>query len=200
MYPASRETPWTIEDDIAYRKCRPTKYMPGRSFTTPRSCDGSPSGRSGPVSIHEKSWLKPVAHATVPTSRTRPSSSTGRPSCVPVTRPVRSIPAASSCFGLMRINAPPCARNFGSIFRPIGVCSVNTRWNMKRRTNRSMNSRDAVPSMSNGMLPGWRPASTVSWPLFAASSASSTPELPAPITRTGPSANCEGLRYALEWN
>jgi hypothetical protein len=54
MCSASLLTPWIIAEDMAYRKCRPTRYRPGWPSTTPRWWAGSSSPTPG-RSIHEKS-------------------------------------------------------------------------------------------------------------------------------------------------
>src|SRR5215212_4738790 len=79
MYSASLPTPGRTSDDTAYWKSSPTKYRPGSPTTTPRSCKGRPSSPKMGRSIQGNSSLNPVHQITFDTSRTRPSSSVGRP-------------------------------------------------------------------------------------------------------------------------
>ncbi len=87
----------------------------------PRSCSGSPSSAKTGSSIQAKSGTNPVHQITFVTSRSRPSSSTGRPPRAPTVLGTRSIPAAVKSFGLTRASGRPRARNFRRTIRPIGV-------------------------------------------------------------------------------
>src|SRR6266511_2682527 len=92
-------------------KNRPTKYKPGSLSTITRRWIGSllSSSKTG-RSIHEKSGRNPVHQMTLPTSRTRSSSSMGRPSRTPTTRGTRSTLAAARSLGLIRTCGAPRAR------------------------------------------------------------------------------------------
>ncbi len=116
----------------------------------------------------------------------------------PATRPVRSMPAAARSFGFVRINGSPLDSILPRTLRPIGVRTVNTRWNSTRSTKRTP-TRPTSPSIRNGMCPVSGPASIVSCSPTT-SSAISAPEFPAPATSTGPGRSCCGPRYAALWS
>jgi hypothetical protein len=102
-------------------------------------------------SIQSKSGSDPVHQITLATSRSRRSSSTGRPPRVPVVLGTRSIPAAVRPFGRMRASGrhrewrPPSIWNFCRTARPIGVLTVST-WV-------AMNQTTGMRSRSHLLLP-----------------------------------------------
>ena len=128
----------------ADRKYRPRKYRPGSELTTPRSCSGTPSSSKTGRSIHAKSDSNPVHQTTFATSRTRPSSSTGSPSCTPAVLGTRSTPAAARSFRLTRASGRPRERNWSRAFRPIGVFTVSRRVRRNQNGGREQPIRPAT--------------------------------------------------------
>jgi hypothetical protein len=185
-------------DDIAYRKCSPTKNSPGAAGTTPPSWIGSPSPPStAGRSIQSNPVSKPVHHTMFAASMARPSSVTGRPSRTPAMRGSRSTPAAASSPDLTRMSGVPCAIILGRALRPIGVLMVNTRWKTTRSRKGARKVRPAKPPMRNGTSPVGRP-DIQTCRLRASSIAISAPELPAPAISTLPARSCAGFRYSDE--
>jgi hypothetical protein len=88
-------------------------------------------------------------------------------------------------------------RTCGMIFRPIGVRRVSTC--RHANTTNGKATRAAREPGRNGIDPQSRPHSTVGC-VWTTSYAMSVPECEAPTTRTGPSFNCSGRRYSLEWS
>ena len=121
----------------------------------PRSCTGPPSSAKTGRSIQAKSGTNPVHQITFATSRSRPSSSTGRPPRAPVVLGTRSIPAAVMSFGLTRASGRPREWNFCRTIRPVGVLTVSTCETMNQITG--MSSRSPPASAAGGFLAGVPP-------------------------------------------
>jgi hypothetical protein len=132
MCSASLPTPPTSDEASAVWKTSPTKYRPGSDPTMPRSCTGPPASARTRRSIQSKSGTHPVHQSTLATSRSRPSSSTGRPPRAPAVLGTRSIPAAVMSLSLTRASGrprewpPPPMWNLCRTARLIGVFTVST--------------------------------------------------------------------------
>ena len=111
--------------------------------------------------------------------KTRSSSSNGSPSRTPIVLETRFTPAASRSRGLTRMAGAPLERIFGRALRPMGVFTVSTRWKTNRSARGAKRSREAVPSMRNGMWPVSLPDSQVRW-VRESSSEISAPNCPSP--------------------
>src|SRR5215204_1918966 len=140
MCSASLPTPPTRDEATVERKNSPTKYRPGSDPTMPRSCTGTPSSAKTGRAIQAKSGTNPVHQITFATSRSRPSSSIGRPLCAPVVLGTRSIAAAVMSFGLTRASGRPRECNLCRAIRPIGVFTVSTCENINQITGVSSRS------------------------------------------------------------
>ena len=142
----------------------------------------SKTGRS----IHEKSGAKPVHQITFATSRTCPSSSTGRPSRTPPSVGTRSTPAAVRSFGLTRASGDAVRSEHPVAPSGRSACrTVRDVW----PTNR--HQRDDEPSGpapdADGLVPGVPARQPRRMTARTTSRAISAPELPAPTTSTPPS-------------
>ena len=132
MRAASRPTPCTIADDIAVRKCSPTKYRPGTSdghaALVTRLAALVEDGHPDPVEAGREARAPHDVLDLDARCRRRARAS---PSSTPVTRPARSTPRRARSFDFTRMSGTPFVMTFGRALRPIGVFTDMTRGNTK---------------------------------------------------------------------